>query len=62
MEFIEKTLTDVESIIPQEFSSDMTNIDPTAIPKDDMDVINELTKEMNAAKEKKSKRIYDRFN
>ena len=54
LEFIEKTLTDVESIIPQEFSSDMTNIDPTAIPKDDMDVINELTKEMNAAKEKKA--------
>lgn len=54
LEFIEKTLTDVESIIPQEFSSDMNNIDPTAIPKDDMDIINELTKEMNAAKEKKA--------
>ena len=40
LEFIEKSLTDVESIIPQEFSSDMSNIDATAIPKEDMTVYN----------------------
>ena len=54
LEFIEESLSNVESIIPQEFSSDMSNIDITAIPKEDMDVINELTTQMNAAKEKKA--------
>ena len=31
LEFIEKSLTDVESIIPQEFSSDMSKIDTSAL-------------------------------
>jgi hypothetical protein len=53
LEFIEKSLTDVESIIPQEFSSDMSNIDTSAISKDDMDSITEITTQMNVAKEKK---------
>ena len=39
LEFIEKTLSDVESIIPQEFSSDMSKMDMSTIPKDDMETI-----------------------
>jgi septal ring factor EnvC (AmiA/AmiB activator) len=53
LEFIEKSLTDVESIIPQEFSSDMTNIDTSAISKEDMDLITDMTTQMNVAKEEK---------
>lgn len=53
LEFIERSLTDVESIIPQEFGSDMSNIDTSAIEKEDMDTITDITKQMNVAKEKK---------
>ena len=53
LEFIEKSLTDVESIIPQEFGSDMSNIDTSAIAKEDMDVVNEVTAQMKTVKEEK---------
>ena len=53
LEFIERSLTDVGNIIPQEFSSDMSNIDTAAMSKEDMDVINELTAQMNVSKEEK---------
>ncbi len=53
LEFIEKSLSDVESIIPQEFGSDMSNMDVSAISKEDMDVVNEITSQMNFAKEEK---------
>ena len=33
LEFIEKTLSDVQSIIPQEFGSDMSKIDVSAMQK-----------------------------
>ena len=46
LEFIEKSLSDVESIIPQEFGSDMSNIDTSAIAKEDMDIVNEVTAQM----------------
>ena len=51
LEFIEKSLTDVESIIPQEFSSDMSNIDISSIAQEDMNIITEMTTQMSAAKE-----------
>ena len=53
LEFIEKSLSDVESIIPQEFGSDMSNMDISAISKEDMDIVNETTSQMNVAKEEK---------
>ena len=53
LEFIEKSLSDVESIIPQEFGTDMSNMDVSAISKEDMDVVNEITSQMNVAKEEK---------
>jgi chromosome segregation ATPase len=53
LEFIEKSLSDVESIIPQEFGTDMSNMDVSAISKDDMDTVNEVTSQMNVAKEEK---------
>ena len=56
LEFIERSLTDVEKIIPQEFSSDMSNIDTSAIAKEDMDAITDMTKQMSAvSKEKENK-------
>ena len=55
LEFIEKSLSDVESIIPQEFGSDMSKIDTSAIAKEDMDVVNEVTAQMKAVKEEKLK-------
>ena len=55
LEFIERSLSDVESIIPQEFSSDMSNIDTSAIAKEDMDIITEMTTQMGVAKEEKNK-------
>ena len=51
LEFIEKTLTDVESIIPQEFSSDMSKIDISAIAKEDMAIITEITTQTKTSKE-----------
>lgn len=53
LEFIEKSLSDVEKIIPEEFSSDMTNIDTSSIAKEDMDTITEMTTQMGVAKEEK---------
>ncbi len=53
LEFIEKSLSDVESIIPQEFGTDMSNMDVSAISKEDMDIVNEITAQMNVAKEEK---------
>ena len=55
LEFIEKTIGDVQSIIPQEFGSDMSNIDVSALPKEDMETITEITSGMKTAKEKKEK-------
>ena len=55
LEFIEKTIGDVQSIIPQEFGSDMSKIDVSAMAKEDMETITELTTEMKVAKEKKAK-------
>lgn len=55
LEFIEKSLSDVESIIPQEFGSDMSQMDTSVIPKEDMDVVNEVTAQMKTAKEEKLK-------
>ena len=53
LEFIEKSLSDVEKIIPEEFSSDMTNIDTSSIAKEDMDLITDMTSQMGVAKEEK---------
>ena len=53
LEFIEKSLSDVESIIPQEFGSDMSNIDTSAIAEEDMNVVNEVTTQMKKVKEEK---------
>ena len=53
LEFIEKSLSDVEKIIPEEFSSDMTNIDTSSIAKEDMDLITDMTTQMSVAKEEK---------
>ena len=36
LEFIEKTIGDVQSIIPQEFGSDMSKIDVSTFAKEDM--------------------------
>ena len=55
LEFIEKSLSDVESIIPQEFGTDMSQMDASAIPKEDMDVVNEVTAQMKTSKEEKLK-------
>jgi predicted nucleic acid-binding Zn-ribbon protein len=53
LEFIEKSLSDVESIIPQEFGTDMSDMDISKISKEDMDIVNETTSQMNVVKEKK---------
>ena len=55
LEFIEKSLTDVESIIPQEFGSDMSKIDTSVLSKEDMETVNELTAQMKSSKEIKEK-------
>ena len=55
LEFVERSLTDVESIIPQEFGSDMSNIDTSALSKEDMDTVNELTAQMKSSKAVKEK-------
>ncbi len=55
LEFIEKSLSDVESIIPQEFGTDMSQMDASVIPKEDMDVVNEVTAQMKTSKEEKLK-------
>ena len=53
LEFIERSLADVQKIIPQEFGSDMSNIDPASFAEEDMKVVTEVTKQMNVAKEEK---------
>ena len=55
LEFIEKSLADVDSIIPQEFSSDMSNMDTSALSKEEMDIVTEITTQMKIAKEEKVK-------
>ena len=55
LEFIEKTIGDVQSIIPQEFGSDMSKIDISAMQKEDMEIITEVTTQMKTSKEKRQK-------
>ena len=53
LEYVEKSLTDIENFIPPEFSSDMSNIDTSVFTKDEMDLITEITSEMKSKKEEK---------
>ena len=55
LEFIEKTIGDVQSIIPQEFGSDMSKIDVSTFAQEDMETITEITTGMKVSKEKKEK-------
>ena len=55
LEFIEKSLADVDSIIPQEFGSDMSNMDTSALSKEEMDIVTEITTQMKIVKEEKVK-------
>ena len=58
LEFIEKTIGDVQSIIPQEFGSDMSKIDVTAFAKEDMETITEITTEMKVLIKISLKKLY----
>lgn len=53
LEYVEKSLTDIENFIPPEFSSDMSKIDTSIFTKDEMDLITEITNEMKSNKEEK---------
>jgi hypothetical protein len=53
LEFIEKSLTDVGSLIPQEFSSDMSKADLGSLGEDNMKIISEITADMKTKKEEK---------
>ena len=53
LEYVEKSLTDIENFIPPEFSSDMSQIDTSIFTKDEMDLITEITNEMKSNKEEK---------
>ena len=60
LEFIEKSLTDVSSILPTEFGSDMSKADLSKFKEDDMKYVNEVTADMKKSKEKKmSKMVSD---
>ena len=52
LEYVEKSLTDIENFIPPEFSSDMSQIDTSIFTKDEMDLITEITNEMKSNKRK----------
>ena len=58
LEFIEQTLTDVERVIPQEFSSDMSKMDVSGVPKEDMELLNEVTAQMKVSKERKQNELF----
>ena len=53
LEFIEKTLTDVRSLIPQEISSDMSKADLGSLGEDNMKIISEITADIKTKKEEK---------
>ena len=53
LEFIEKSLTDVGSLIPQKFSSDMSKADLGSFGEDNMKIISVITTDMKTKKEEK---------
>ena len=53
LEFIEKALTGAGSLIPQEFSSDMSKADMSSFGEDNMKIVNEITGDMKVKKEEK---------
>ena len=53
LEFIEKSLTGAGSLIPQEFSSDMSKADMSSFGEDNMKIVNEITGDMKVQKEEK---------
>ena len=53
LEYVEKSLTDIENFIPPEFTSNMSKIDTSVFTKDEMDLITEITNDMKSNKEEK---------
>ena len=51
LEFIEKSLAGAGSLIPQEFSSDMSKADMSTFGEDNMKIVNEITISMKTKKE-----------
>jgi len=52
LKFIEKSLSDVSNIIPQEFTSDMSNADMSTVKAEDMKEITNLSADIKSKKEK----------
>ena len=55
LEFIEKSLAGTNSLVPQEFSSDMSKADLGSFGEDKMKIVNEITADIKVTKEKKLK-------
>ena len=51
LEFIEKSLAGAGSLIPQEFSSDMSKADMSSFGEDNMKIVSEITASMKTNKE-----------
>ena len=51
LKFIEKSLSDVSNIIPQEFTSDMSNADMSTVTAEDMKEITNLSADIKSKKE-----------
>ena len=52
LEFIEKSLTDVSSLVPVEYKSDMANADMSSLKEDDMKDIKNITDGMQTKRDK----------
>ena len=53
LEFIQKYFAGTNALVPQEFSSDMSNADMGSFGEENMKVVNEITAEMKEVKEEK---------
>ena len=59
LEFVERSLSDIENFVPSEFSSDMSNIDTSVFSKNEMSLITSLTGDMKKNKEEKLSDLVD---
>jgi len=57
IEFIENSLSDVSSLVPQELITDTSKIDMTQFDKEKIDTVLSITKNMNEKKEKKLNKL-----
>ena len=53
LDYIDRSLKDINSLVPKEFTNDLSKIDMSSMPEDDLQQIMEITQKMQVSKKEK---------